>query len=288
MLGNQTSGLSPQGFSDGDGGMSVDKFVKNPEPETLDGATGSTPDIFSRPHSARIALYFEEPVEPEIYEVSSHAPGRFLELLVLKVAQLAKEQGGNIPLVAINEVIDNLVHADFAGATISILDGGNTLRVSDQGTGIAETKKVLRRGYSTAKDDERTFIKGVGAGLFLADQALRAVGGGLDIDGNLDGGTVVTLRTPRPQSTKGVPSVSPREKSQKLSLTKRQKQVFFIIIELGSVGPSRIAGELSVGLSTVYRDLGALAKAGLIETVARGRRVLTEEGLRCVDVIVGS
>jgi DeoR/GlpR family transcriptional regulator of sugar metabolism len=64
--------------------------------------------------------------------------------------------------------------------------------------------------------------------------------------------------------------------------------VFFIIIELGAVGPSRIAKELSVGLSTVYRDLGALEKAGLIRSGSNGRRLMTDMGLKSVDLIIDS
>lgn len=268
--------------------MSVDKFTKGTEHETRVDATGPLPEIFSRPHSARIAIYSEGPIPPEVYEVSAHKPGRFLEQLTEKVALLAKDQGSNVPVMAIKEVIDNLVHADFAGATISILEGGSVIRVSDQGAGISERKKAVERGYSTAENDHRTFIKGVGAGLFLAEQALVGVGGSLEIDSNLGGGSVFTLRAPGARGPMDASMLPGEKKSQEFPLSKRQKKVFFIIIELGEAGPSRIAKELSVGLSTIYRDLSALEEAGLIKTGARGKRALTEDGLRCVDLIVGS
>lgn len=66
----------------------------------------------------------------------------------------------------------------------------------------------------------------------------------------------------------------------------RQKQVLSLVLELGSVGPSLVARELKVGLSTAYRDLEALEGHGLIAADETGKRSITEAGLSCLDEIL--
>ena len=58
-------------------------------------------------------------------------------------------------------------------------------------------------------------------------------------------------------------------------------------MELGSLGPSVVARELGVGLSTAYRDLEYLAGVGLIRPDEAGKRVLTEDGIQCLDALFG-
>jgi predicted DNA-binding transcriptional regulator YafY len=50
------------------------------------------------------------------------------------------------------------------------------------------------------------------------------------------------------------------------------------VLESGLAGPSLVAKELGVGVSTAYRDLASLEEAGLIVSEA-GKRTLTPEGL---------
>jgi hypothetical protein len=268
--------------------MNVDKYMKTRSHESPGQADHSLPDIFSRPCSVRIAVYSDNDLGPQVYEISSHNPGGLMEQLAEKVFRLAKTGGGGIPLAAIGEIADNLIHAGFAGTTISVLNGGNEIRFADRGPGIDDTKKALRRGYSTADENLRTFIRGVGSGLPVANKIMANLGGSLEIENNLNGGAVLVLRLPRTQGAKKRAETPPGKNSEIFSLTKRQKKVFFIIIELGAVGPSRIAKELSVGLSTVYRDIGALERAGLIKSATRGKRTMTDTGLKCVDLIINS
>jgi Mn-dependent DtxR family transcriptional regulator len=94
---------------------------------------------------------------------------------------------------------------------------------------------------------------------------------------------VVTLRVaPRPkeaESAVGTEMPKPR-------LLDRQKQVLSLVMELGSAGPSVVARELSVGLSTAYRDLASLEDAGLIVADESGKRALTERGVSLLDTIL--
>jgi Mn-dependent DtxR family transcriptional regulator len=57
-------------------------------------------------------------------------------------------------------------------------------------------------------------------------------------------------------------------------------------MELGSAGPSIVARELAVGLSTAYRDLASLEEAGLIVADESGKRALTERGVTLLDTIL--
>ena len=49
-------------------------------------------------------------------------------------------------------------------------------------------------------------------------------------------------------------------------------------MESGSAGPSLVAADLGVALSTAYRDLATLEEQGLISADS-GKRRLTDEGL---------
>jgi Mn-dependent DtxR family transcriptional regulator len=57
-------------------------------------------------------------------------------------------------------------------------------------------------------------------------------------------------------------------------------------MELGSAGPSAVARELSVALSTAYRDLASLEEAGLIVADESGKRALTERGITLLDSLL--
>jgi len=62
------------------------------------------------------------------------------------------------------------------------------------------------------------------------------------------------------------------------SLSTRQKLVLALVLESGLAGPSLVAKELGVALSTAYRDLSLLEEAGLIVSDS-GKRTLTPVGL---------
>jgi Mn-dependent DtxR family transcriptional regulator len=57
-------------------------------------------------------------------------------------------------------------------------------------------------------------------------------------------------------------------------------------MELGSAGPSAVARELSVALSTAYRDLASLEEAGLIVADESGKRALAERGITLLDSLL--
>lgn len=238
------------------------------------------------PEPARMAVYENPSSCPEIEEVEAGDAAELVGVLATRTYQVSQERGGRIPFAAIKEIIENLVHAQFKEVVVSVFQGGNSIKVSDRGPGIKDKTKALEPGYTSATTNIKGLIKGVGSGFSVARGAMTEAGGTLRLEDNLDGGTVVTLTAsaeliePKPSPAADEPA-PPR-------LSKRQKKVVFIILEIGEVGPARLATELSVGLSTAYRDLQALEALGLIKCDKRGKRCLTETGVDSLDAIMNS
>jgi hypothetical protein len=243
-------------------------------------AAPSTPET-----AARIAVYDSLAVSPRVEHLDAADVAEGIEQLASRTYNLARERGGAIPYTIIREVAENLIHAGFSEVIVTILDEGNTVRFSDQGPGIADKERVFLPGFSTATTKMKRYIKGVGSGLPIVRECLTFAGGTIEIDDNLGRGTVVTLRVePRPATVEPVspqpgPSDAPR-------LSTRQKQVLSLVLDLGSAGPSMVARELKVGLSTAYRDLEALESHGFIAADETGKRSITEAGLACLDEIL--
>ncbi len=230
------------------------------------------------PPEVRVAVYDSPLAAPVVTVVRGRDVEGLIEDLAARTYTLARDRGGRIPFAAVREVVENLVHARFQDAVISILDSGNTIRVSDRGPGIADKARALQPGFTSATADLRRLIRGVGAGLPVAREQVTLLGGTLTIDDNLGGGTVVTL-TVNPERAR-VPEGSPDSPpGRPPDLTSRQKKVLLLIAELGSAGPSAIAKELGVSQSTAYRELRLLERRRLVDNKAAGRRTLTEEGI---------
>lgn len=146
-------------------------------------------------YPARIAVYDDAAAAPRVVVVEPKDVRDYLEEITNTVVRLEKEQGGSIPFMVIREVVENFIHAYFIEPTISILDGGETIRFSDQGPGIKEKDRALEYGTSSATEPMKQFIRGVGSGLPYAQQYMEDRGGTLTIADNISGGTVVTLST---------------------------------------------------------------------------------------------
>lgn len=231
----------------------------------------------------RLAIYDSPLATPRVINLRGQEFHEFVGDLAARTYNFSRERGGRIPYIVIREIVENLIHAYFEGAVISIFDDGNTIRISDQGPGIADARKALLPGFSTATAEMRQYIKGVGSGLPVAKEQLEFLGGAISIDGNLSQGTVVTL-TVGPGSPATLPAApagsSPSTSAPSvLDLSPRQKKVLLLIAEMGSAGPSAVAKELGVSQSTAYRELQALAQLHLVDTKRSGKRTLTEEGI---------
>lgn len=263
---------------------------------------------------ARVAIYDAPAAAPRIVDVEPAPVSEYIEAIASAVYELAKEQGGEIPYSVIREVSENLIHAAFTEPVISILDKGRTIRFADRGPGIADKDKAVLPGFTTASGEMKRYIRGVGSGLPLVRDYLDYSGGGLVVEDNLGHGAVVTvtsdggrrLAAPAdPLRSAGRPPVQPpigafqqnvaptlldESDTQAVAgprLTTRQKQVLALVMESGSAGPSLVARELNVGVSTAYRDLASLGDMGLIEADG-GKRSLTSRGLSYLNALTSA
>lgn len=272
-------------FEAGTGGARV----ASPHPAVVGRSIASLlgPDsllVTAEPTGARIAVYDSLSAAPRVEDVAAPGLAEAIEQVASRTYNIARERGGGIPYTIIREVTENLIHAGFSEVVVTILDDGNTIRFADQGPGITDKDKVFLPGFSTATSEMKNYIRGVGSGLPIVRECLGFAGGAIDVDDNLGRGTVVTLRVEPRRAHDDAPLSAPRSPAPRLS--DRQKQVLSIVMELGYAGPSAVARELSVGLSTAYRDLASLEEAGLIVADESGKRSLTEQGVSFLDDIL--
>ncbi len=246
--------------------------------------------------SARVAVYDALTAPPRVEDVTAGSPGDLIERLTARTYHAAREAGGSIAFMVIREIVENFVHAGFDDVVVSVLDGGATLRFADQGPGIPDKERAFLPGFTTATGSMKRYIKGVGSGLPVARECLAFSGGTVEVDDNLGQGTVVTLRSTMPGDQPSVMDQVPLLEHEPPGgaasfeappLSTRQKQVLSLLMELGSIGPTVVSRELAVGLSTAYRDLEHLEGHGLITSDDSGKRVLTDQGLRCLDALFG-
>lgn len=258
---------------------------------------------------ARVAVYDDPAAAPRVIDIDPAPVPEFIEELASRTYDLAKSQGGAVPYTVIREVAENFIHAGFAEPVISVLDGGQTIRFADQGPGIADKKRAVLPGFTTATSEMKNHIRGVGSGLPIVHDFLTLSGGRLTIEDNLGCGSVITLlTTAQPQATPstvafplGTPAPAfdyeppaplfaddhaPYRPTMAARLSTRQKQVLALVLESGSAGPSLVARELNIGISTAYRDLASLEEQGLI-VADGGKRTLTPEGLTYLDGLAG-
>jgi anti-sigma regulatory factor (Ser/Thr protein kinase) len=246
--------------------------------------------------TARIAVYDSPAAAPRTEEVAASSEAELIEQIASRVFSHSRQEGGEVPYTVIREVTENFIHADFCEPVVSILDGGQTIRFADQGPGICDKDRAVLPGFTTATGRMKQVIRGVGSGLPIVSDFLGFSGGSLEIDDNLGYGTVVTVRAAGPAPAPSRDLVEsrpvgslPEEEAPAPPfagfppLTTRQKQVLSLVLELGEVGPTIVSKELSVALSTAYRDLAYLEHGGLIESDASGKRVLTDEGSSYLD-----
>ncbi|MCL6473195.1 MAG: histidine kinase [Firmicutes bacterium] len=269
----------------------IDNLEKSQNEGTCVSADNSLPShsADSKPGgriAARLAVYDTLRSAPRVLELGADDYEEFINILATKTYQSSKEIGGSMPYTIIREIIENLIHAYFREVVISVLDNGNTVRISDQGPGIKNKEKAFEPGFSTATADMKKYIKGVGSGLPITKETISFLGGAIIIEDNLEQGTVITLKVPSDTDQKNATQKLYRPLS--FDINKRQQQVLFLIMEFGSVGPSKIASELGISLSTAYRDLIYLEEKSLVASDEQGKRVLTSAGIGYLEEILSS
>ncbi len=249
-------------------------------------ASREAPLLAAHGEPPRIAVYAEPRNPPVVVSITDiplteeQVPA-LIEALANQAYDRARELGGRLPITIFRELVENLVHASFAGVVVTILDRGNTVRVSDRGPGIPDKEAVLRPGFTSAGVDVKRFIRGVGSGFSVVMETLAGMEGVLEIEDNLGRGTVVTARVSPLFVTALASAVVPA-----YNLSERQLKTLLLTVELAPVGPTRIAQELGVSTSTAYRDLVSLEDAGFVTCETTGQRSATESGLAYLDAVL--
>ncbi len=244
--------------------------------------------------SVRIAVYPENG-EPEITEIAASNPRsattKFSRLVIDKVRGI----GGQIPEAAVREVVENLIHASYRGVVISVLNKGRTVRVSDKGPGVEDKIRAMEFGFSGATPEALGEIRGIGAGLGIAQAAIAAIGGDISVEDNIGGGTVTTISVSeaRDKDTNNVPAPAAEQRRYpdgvpRMNISERQQKALITVLECGEVGPSTVADRLEVSVSTAYRDLSVLEEHGLVLADDTGKRLISPLGRDLVEAIVGS
>lgn len=292
-------------------------FVENegkPQPKMKTSTENQTQisDVNEVRYAARVAVYDDPAVTPRV-EVIEPAPVRdYLESITSTVYRLAREQGGEIPFSVIREIVENLIHAYFIEPTVSILDNGNTIRFSDQGPGIAQKEKALEYGATSATDDMKRYIRGVGSGLPNVNQYMADKGGTLTIEDNLHSGTIVTLSLTRKEKDNVSETQTIQAQVPDTRVQTTPNQISYIPVQLSnviqkdmssfdllgtreqialsylgiheSVGPVELVRQYGGSQATWHRELKKLDERGLIEKRGQ-KRYLTKKGISLLSTI---
>jgi anti-sigma regulatory factor (Ser/Thr protein kinase) len=221
---------------------------------------------------ARLAVYGGPGEPPAVEEHADPDPAVLIESLCDAVADRSA-----VPAPAVREVVENLVHAGFADALVSVLDGGAVVRVADHGPGIHDPALAVTPGVSGAGPAERAVVRGVGCGLPLARDLMAAAGGSLEIGANLGGGTAVTL------ALAPVPAAAPPPADAPCSEAARE--ILALLLEVGAATPETLARELRRPRAECGRELALLQHRALVVREAGGARRLTDAGAALVATL---
>ena len=166
------------------------------------------------PGAPRIAIYDTLTSPPRVITVEAGDLPALIASLAEKTYHHCREQGGQVPYTVIQELIENLLHAYFRDVVITILDNGQTIRISDHGPGVGDKDRAFQPGFTTATAEQRQIIRGVGSGLPIARESLLFLSGVLTVDDNLGGGAVFTIKLPQ-----GVQAQAPAAEAPSVKLT---------------------------------------------------------------------
>ena len=281
--------------------MARDFFPFVEENTNQDEKTTDSNNSLTVRYAARIAVYDDKSAAPRVVLVEPKDVRSYLDEIAATVNQLAHEQGGKIPFMVMREIVENFIHARFVAPTISIMDNGNTIRFSDQGPGIKEKNRALEFGTSSATEEMKSFIRGVGFGLPYAQQYMVEKGGSLTLEDNISGGTIVTLSTrrskdahiqtlPTQEDTEEAPinheeqsiptashtvSQQPVTQLPNLVLTDRAKLVLQYLSEHEWVGATELTSAYGLSTPTWSRELKSLVNIGIIGKIGQKYKLTT-------------
>ncbi len=234
---------------------------------------------------ARIAVYDDFRSNPRIIDIEPEETKDFIGHLSAKVYEENKSSGGNISYSVIRQVCENFIHAGFAEIVVSIMPNGEEIRFSDQGPGIENIENALRPGFSTATQEMKKYIDGVGSGLPITKEYLSMTNGEIKIENNLKHGCVITLKQNKDKDSQdkiNIPNLQNSNLKNNLSLSKRQLSILFLLKNGETYGNKQISEELDLPQSSVHNELNKLQELGFVDKLGT-KRVISETGIQFIN-----
>ena len=223
---------------------------------------------------ARIAIYDDVQSLPRVVEIRPNNTAEFIQNLSEEVYRESKNLGGEISYTVINQVVQNFIHASFNEIVVSVLDGGNTIKFTDQGPGIENKEKAVEPGFSSATSEMKNFIDGVGFGLCYVKEYADLKNGSIKIEDNLAKGSVVTI------SLKQDGKLNIKEENKPIILKRNEKTIIKSFKAGEQLRIIDIEHSTRIPSSSIYSALSNLEKYGFIEKLPNKRRTLTEKGFK--------
>ncbi len=220
---------------------------------------------------ARIAVYDSLKTAPRVIQIDAGPTHEYIEHIASETYKNAKDQGGMIPYTVIREVSENFIHANFEEVVVSIFDQGNTIRFADQGPGIKQKELAQEPGFSSAVEPMKRYIRGVGSGLPIVKDYLSTAHGRIEIEDNVDKGSVVTISL-----------VAAKEKPESDALvapdfTENEEKILKALLPNKTLGVTETSNETGIAVASVHTAFSKMEEAGIIEKVNKKRR-LTPQG----------
>ncbi|OFW70225.1 MAG: hypothetical protein A2V52_08375 [Actinobacteria bacterium RBG_19FT_COMBO_54_7] len=209
----------------------------------------------------------------QLFDVTASSFPDFADQLTELLSECLAARGIEPPTLALREIVNNFAHAVPCAGSVVLDTSFKNIYVSDTGPGISSVEMALMPGYSTATALQRSYIRGVGLGLHLAGEELRSRGGDLHVHSIHGEGTHVRLSL-----SNGSGAAESSSSVASFCLNERQNNVLFLLSEGQSLGPSDVAAELNIGISTAHRELVKLQESGLIYMAKNGKRGLSDVG----------
>ncbi len=220
---------------------------------------------------ARIAIYDSLKTAPRVIQIQGGPTHEYIEHIASLTYKNAKEQGGMIPYTVIREVSENFIHAEFCEVVVSIFDQGNTIRFADQGPGIKNKDLVQEPGFSSAIEPMKRYIRGVGSGLPIVKDYLETSHGRIEIEDNVNQGSVVTISlVPASQKPATLPD------PPVFDLTENEEAILKELLPDKILGVSEINKLTGIAVSSVHTALSKMEELGLVQKVNKKRSLTTQ------------
>ena len=224
---------------------------------------------------ARVAIYDDPLIAPRIITVEPTTTTEFIQNLAVCIDEQARRLGGGISYTVILEVTENFIHAQFREIVVSIMDGGNTIRFTDQGPGIADVEKAMRPGFTSAIEPMKHHIRGVGSGLPIVHDWMELKNGQVTIDSNIGAGSAVTISLVKKdiEITDAAESLHIAH-----SLSDKEQLVIAQFKQADTLSGTEVGRQTGMSPSSVNYQFKKLEAAGLLVANASKKREITALG----------